>query len=339
MIIVFDSNVWLSELGLRSAAGAAVRFYLKQSSARVAIPEVVRLEVSHNLSSRLMKHIGNIRSDYSQLLTAFGRLREIALPTEPEVQARIDALFDSLGVEQFEVPFTLESARSSFLKTIHKEPPNSQNSQQFKDGVLWADCVSLLARDSVVLVTADKGFYQDQQYSRGLASNLRDEASAYPNTMRVVPDLSELLESVQTPIDVDGDALQNAFIEAHRLSIEGTLERHGFSLGSRTDLSFNVFATENSGVLFIDFTIMIQCEDVRGEGRTDAVLRLSGDGSYLPGTREFRNLRNFGEELHFRLQDGSVSEMRNVVAFIDGIVIGHREVSHVTRYRLPKNEP
>src|SRR4030095_1779301 len=187
------------------------------------------------------------------------------------------------------------------------------HSQQFKDGVLWADCVSLLATDSVVLVTADKGFYQDQQPSKGLAHNLRHEASAYLNTIRVLSNLAELLESVQTSIAIDGDALQNAFIEAHRQSVTGTLERHGFGLGARTDLAFNVFATENPTVLFIDFTIIIQCDEARGEGRTEAVLSLKGDGSYLPRTHECRNLRNFGEELHFRLQDGSVKEARNVV--------------------------
>jgi hypothetical protein len=338
MIVVFDSNIWLSELGLRSGAGAAVRFYLKQSGARVAVPEVVRLEVAYNLSSRLMKHIESIRSAYSQLLTAFGTLREVVLPTEDQVQKRIRDLFASLEVEQIEIPFSLESARNSFLKTVHKTPPSHQ-SQQFKDGVLWADCVSLLATDSVVLVTADKAFYQDQQYSQGLAWALREEADPLPNPIRVLPALADLLESVRTPISLDGDELQLAFIEAHRASVQGSLERHGFELGSRTELSFNLFATENPAVLFIDFVMSIQCADVRGEGRTEVELRLKGDGEYLPATREYRNLRNFGEELQFRMPDGSSGERLNVVAFVDGIVLGHREVSSVTRYPLPRDEP
>ena len=52
-------------------------------------------------------------------------------------------LFSSLGVEVIDVAFSLESARSSFLKTIKKLPP-SATTQQFKDGVLWADCLNLL---------------------------------------------------------------------------------------------------------------------------------------------------------------------------------------------------
>ncbi|TNC95230.1 MAG: hypothetical protein FD121_1447 [Gallionellaceae bacterium] len=338
MIVVFDTNVWLSELGLRSGAGAATRFYLKHRGARIAIPEVIRLEVAQNLTSRLMKHIESIRSDYSQLLTAFGTLREVVLPDEAEVRKRIPELFASMEVEQIDLPFTLESARSSFLKTIHKLPPSHQN-QQFKDGVLWADCVHLLSTDEVVLVTADKAFYQDQLYSKGLAASLREEVRGCQHTIRVLPALADLLESVQTRITVDGDMLQAAFIEQHRVSVASSSERHGFALGQRTNFTFNVFATENPAVLFLDFQMDIQCDDLRAEGRTDAVLHLKGDGSYVPASGEFRNLRNFGEHLSFRLADGTVSEMRNVVLHVDGIVLGHREVSNVVRYALPQDEP
>lgn len=338
MIVVFDTNIWLSELGLRSPTAAAARFYLKHHGARVAIPEVIRLEVEQNLTSRLMKHIEDIRGDYRQLLTAFGTLREIVLPDEEQVRQKIPELFESMQVERIDVPFTLDSARSSFLKTILKQAPSHQ-SQQFKDGVLWADCLTLAANDEVVLVTADKAFYQDQTYSKGLSATLRDEAQGLPFRIRVLPAVADLLDSVKTPIAIDPDTLQAAFIEQHRDSVLGTLERQGFSLADRTAFSYNIFATEDPAVLFLDFTIEIQCDDVRGDGRTDARLRLKGDGSYLPDSRVFKNLRNFGEHLTFKLPDGTQSEIRSAVIHVDGLVIGHKQVSSIVRYALPANEP
>lgn len=116
------------------------------------------------------------------------------------------------------------------------------------------------------------------------------------------------------------------------------LDRHGFVLGSRTALNFNLFATETTAVLFIDYSLEIQCDDVRGEGR-EGVLRLKGDGSYLPASQEFSGLRNFGEQLTFRLPDGTIGEMRNAMMFAEGIVFGHREVSSLIRYPLSRNEP
>ncbi len=338
MIVVFDTNIWLSELGLRSPTAAAARFYLKHHGARVAIPEVIRLEVEQNLTSRLMKQIDDIRSDYRQLLIAFGTLREIVLPDEEQVRQKVPELFESMQVERIDVPFTLESARSSFLKTILKQAPSHQ-SQQFKDGILWADCLTLAASDEVVLVTADKAFYQDQTYSKGLSTTLGDEAHGLPFQVRVLPAVADLLDSVKTPIAVDADMLQAAFIEQHRESVLGTLERQGFSLASRTVFSYNIFATEDPTVLFVDFTIEIQCDDMRGYGRTDAALSLKGDGSYMPASGVYKNLRNFGEHLTFKLPDGTQSEIRNVVVHVDGLVIGHKQVSSVVRYALPANEP
>lgn len=338
MIVVFDTNIWISELGLRSPTASAARFYLKHYGARVAIPEVIRLEVEQNLTSRLMKHIKDIQSDYRQLLTAFGTLREIVLPDEEQVRQKIPELFESMQVERIDVPFTLNSAKSSFLKTILRQAPSHQ-SQQFKDGVLWADCLTLAANDEVVLITADKAFYQDQSYSKGLSATLRDEEQGLPFRIRVLPAVADLLDSVKTPIAIDPDTLQAAFIEQHSDSVLGTLQRQGFSLADRTAFSYDIFATEDPAVLFLDFTIEIQCDDVRGDGRTDARLRLKGDGSYLPDSRLFKNLRNFGEHLIFKLPDGTQSEIRNAVIHVDGLVIGHKQVSSIVRYALPANEP
>lgn len=333
VIVVFDTNIWLSELGLRSPTAAAVRFFLKQSGARVAIPEVVRLEVEQNLTSRLLEHIEDIRKAHRQLLTAFGKLREVVLPTEEDVRQKVPELFNSLQVERIDVPFSLEAARSSFLKTILKQAPSHQ-SQQFKDGVLWADCLSLLAEDDVVLVTADKDFYQDQTYAKGLSQSLQRETQALPRTIRVLPAIANLLEALKTPVVIDPDALQAAFIDQFSKSVFGSLERHGFALGERISCAYKVYATEDPGSLFFDFTLELQCVEVRDEGRTDAVLRLKGDGSYVPETKTFLNLRNFGEHLTFQMPDGTKGEMRNAVVYAQGAVIGHKEISSVVRFAL-----
>jgi hypothetical protein len=333
VIVVFDTNIWLSELGLRSPAAAAARFFLKQRGARVAIPEVVRLEVEQNLTARLLEHIDGIRKAHRQLLTAFGRLREVVLPAEEDVRQKVPELFNSLQVECIDVPFSLDAARSSFLKTILKQAPSHQ-SQQFKDGVLWADCLSLLAQDEVVLVTADKAFYHEQTYTKGLSPSLQREAQHLPNALRVLPTVVDLLDALRTPIEIDTDALQAAFVEQFKQSVFGSLERHGFSLGERSACSYKVYATEDPALLFFDFAIEIQCVDSRGEGRTEALLRLKGDGSFVPAAEAFLNLRNFGEHLTFQMPDGTKEEMRNAVIYADGLVLGHREVSSVVRYAL-----
>ncbi len=280
MIIVFDSNVWLAELGLRSGAAAAVKFFLNQNGARLALPEVVRLEVQHNLRAQLTKHIDTIQSSYRQLLTVFGKLREVVLPTHDDVQAKIHDLFESIEVPKLDIPFSLDSARSSFLKTIDRVPP-SDKTQEFKDGVLWADCVALLAEEPVVLVTSDKAFYQDRAYEKGLAANLQAETEGLPHTVRLVPNLNTLLCTLRTPVTINEEQLAQAFLTACNESIYNMIDHQGFELGSRKSVTYTLFVTENPTVLFLKFTMAYECADVRGDGRVDAVLLLEGDGSII----------------------------------------------------------
>ena len=61
MIVLLDSNVWLEELGLNSSLGSAVRFYLKQKGAQIALPEVVKLEVESNFKNRLIGYVDSIK--------------------------------------------------------------------------------------------------------------------------------------------------------------------------------------------------------------------------------------------------------------------------------------
>ena len=109
---------------------------------------------------------------YRQLLSVFGTLREVVLPDDAAIESKVADVFSNLGVELLEIPFSIESARASFLKTVDKVPP-SETTQEFKDGVLWADCVALLGSDDVYLISNDTHFYEGRKHPNGLAKNLR----------------------------------------------------------------------------------------------------------------------------------------------------------------------
>jgi hypothetical protein len=80
------------------------------------------------------------------------------------------------------------------------------------------------------------------------------------------------------------------------------------------------------------------CSDNRGEGRIAVQLLLRGDGSYMPTTGQFLELRNFGEHLTYRMPDGSERESRNHVVYVAGIALGHKEMSNVIRYKLDEGD-
>ena len=333
MLVVFDTNVWLSEFGLNSSLGAATRFFLRKKGARIALPEVVRLETEHNLRNRLKEYIDEISRNHRQLLTLFGKLKEIVLPDRTAIESRIAEVFSNLGVDLIEIPFPFESARASFLKAIEKVPPSDKN-QQFKDGVLWADCVQLLKSDDVFLVSEDKAFYEARDYSRGLAKNLLSEVARSQHSIRLFPELAGLLKEIKTDVVIDEDQLASSFLEAHGQSVNNILERNHFERGPRISLQRSLFATELPGRLSIEFTIEYECQDISNENRTNGRLTLRGDGMYDVDIRMFNGLRNYGESLSWLLSDGTEMMRRNRVAFLGSLVLGHREVSHTVRYKL-----
>jgi hypothetical protein len=60
--------------------------------------------------------------------------------------------------------------------------------------------------------------------------NLRAEVAAYSHELRLIPDLTGLLESIRRDVQIDKQKVVNAFLQAHSGRIEGMLERAGFIL-------------------------------------------------------------------------------------------------------------
>lgn len=333
MYVVFDSNVWLSELGLASARASAARFFVKKKGAEVVVPEVIRLETEEHLRDALNQYVSEIDGNYRRLLTIFGKLKEIVLPSETDINQRVSQIIEDSKLNIVQVPFSLESARSSFLKIIHKTPPSDKD-QQFKDGVMWGDCMTLLEKGDVHLVTSDKAFFQDRQYERGLSDPLAREANAYPNKLRLFPTLSEFLKDIATEVELDNTVLADSFLQANRTAVDGLLSRNGFALTGDPLVKTNVFVTEDPDKLYIEFSIVYQCDDAISAGRADARLLVSGDCSYKASEHVFSDFRAGGEELAFTAADGEQKSVHNYYLRVGSAVLGHRTVEHTVRYKL-----
>lgn len=332
MIVVFDTNIWLSELGLRSALGSVARLYIKQKSAVVGLPEVVRLETERHLRKKLEEHVDTLRSTHRQLLAMFGSLPELVLPSGSDIDRCVAELFGKLGIEVLEVPFTLESARASFDKTVRKAPP-SDKTQEFKDGVLWADCLKLLDSGNVALVTSDKAFYQQREYAKGLALSLSAELEGVSNQLSLFPTVEALVAEFQIDLRIDAEALESAYFGSSRESISRLLDRHQFTLGERTGVRYKVFATEDPAVGFVEFELRFLARSLISSERSDGVLLLKGDCAFDLGRGLVAQLRTHEDTLRYVEESGEEKQSRNVYAFSES-VLGHRKASHSVRHPL-----
>jgi hypothetical protein len=333
MYVILDSNIWISELGLNSSLGAAARFFFKSQGAIVVLPEVIKLETERHLKSELTKYVSEVRKKHRELLTVFGKLKELVLPDDAAIEAKVASVFGECQIEISEVPLSLQSAKSSFLKVIDKAPPSDKN-QQFKDGVIWAECLRLLDTADVYLVTGDKAFYKGRQYENGLADSLAIEAKNSKHAIHIFSSLSELLVTMRSEVKLDEKDLVTRFRQSNKASIESILARNSFAVTGDPTVAAQLYVTENPNRLYVEFSISYQCEDLTVDERSDGVLLLKGDCTYLVKEKQFEALRNHGEELFFKTKDGEEKSQRNVVIFADSLVIGHKTVEHTIKYRL-----
>lgn len=334
MYIIFDSNIWISELGLKSTLGSTVRFFVKTKGAVVVVPEVIKLETERNLKSALTKYVADLEKNYRQLLAIFGKLKEQVLPDTNAIDSKVAAIFGECQLELLEIPLSLESARSSFLKTIDKIPPSDKD-QQFKDGVIWAECVRLLETDDVYLVTNDKAFFKGREPKyNNLAEALRAEVENAEHSIYLFDTLSALLQEIRSEVILDEDVLAREYWESNCKTIETTLESNSFTVIAPPNISTELYVTEDPNKLYAEFSISYQCEDLLADGRSNAVLLLNGSGTYSLNDKQFSGFRTNGEELSFVTHQGEEKCVRNAYFYSDGMVFGHKTVEHVVKSKI-----
>ena len=296
------------------------------------VPEVVHLEVEANLRAQLTSAVDSVQTNHRKLLAMFGKLKEVVLPTQSEIERVVSEVFaiDQIGLRR--VPFSLESARDSFLRTVDKRPPSHRN-QQFKDGVIWADCLALLDEDDVILVTSDKAFFEGDDLKRGLSKELHSEATAKPHNLRLLSELTELLDDVRESISVDPSKLLAAFRASEGATFASLLDRDGFSEGALLNCSTQLYATSDASKLHLEFQLELEAKDVTGQDRTGGVLLMTGNGLYAPRQSAFEVLQSDGEELRYISETGEEVK-RSIVMGRVNIVLGHADVTHSVRHPL-----
>lgn len=334
MIIILDSNIWIESNGLNSSLASAIKFFITKTGASIALPEVIRLETEKHLRSKIIESINKINDNYNILLSTFGKLKEVVLPTKEEINHRISSIFISPGINIVEIPFTMESAKNSYLRAIDSKPPSYEHDQQFKDGVIWEECKNLLNESDVTLVTKDKGFYQSKDYSQGLAFSLSEEIKTIKHEFTIFESLDKLLSRIKVEVDIPGDILLKEILGLNDQQVQKFVVNNGFSLGQPESNSVSFFSTIKPDNLYIEFNVSFKCLDMTNQKRSNAYLEIKGFGNFNSSNNLFNELK-FNEFLiQFMLEDGSPAQVNNYFLHIQNGVIGHRVVTNDVKFQL-----
>ena len=256
LFILFDSNVWISQLGLRTQYGAAIRHFAHRNNAIVVIPEIVQIEVEAKLKSELLKHKESIEKSQRMLLPLLGSIHPMHLPTDEEIGEIVTNIIPDFDVEVRKLPLNVGVVRSSMIRAVRKIPP-SRHKEQVRDGVIWGHCLELLEEGDVYLVSEDTDFYEGRRYENGLATELKMEVEelAATGTLTLRQDVTDLLEKLRRPIEITPGEIFDAVSELHRESIDELLTSHRFEIHGDVDGTVRYYATEDARKVHFEFDL------------------------------------------------------------------------------------
>ncbi len=326
MIIILDSNVWVAQLGLTSPKSAVLMFRLLQNDAKIAVPDVVRSEVEENLSALLIQEKERVLDLHQRMLSVFGVLKAVVLPSDEEIHDKSTKIFEREGVEIDVLPFSPESARLATDRLIKKKPPCDRK-EEFRDAVIWEECLRLLSNSHVYLVTKDKAFYEGHDFKKGLSGILKKETFDKSYEVSIFYEFSELLKELEKEVDIDWERIASHAVEERGDAIQRLLERHDLSRSGLREFKSKIFATEDAKRIAVSFTCSYRCRSELNEERDDAWLEVSGKVTFnwIGGVVE--NFVPLGEALYWKNQAGE-TQKQNIIVGTISMVLGHRDVFH-----------
>ena len=286
MFILFDANTWISQVGLQSQNGAAVRFFARQHNATIAIPEVVQMEVEEVLTKRMLELRKRVEDGHRQLLPLFGQLQNLSLPSEDDVRNAVKNIIPDIDVPTRHIPLNLEAARSSMVKLMRQVPP-SKKKEQFRDGVIWAHCLELLSEGDVYFISGDSDFFDNANFTKGLASELTLEMKSQSKKYNIFVKrtLDDLLGEIQIPFELSKRQIFDEMYRSRYEDMAELLDAHGFTIGESIEGNVKCFATEKADRVHFTFDLARPCQDSTKEGRKKCVLKVKGVGFVDPLTK------------------------------------------------------
>lgn len=312
--VVIDTNIWRSELMLRTPMGAAFLFTLGQSGTRIALPEVIEREIGKHLVAAGTEAVEEIDAALGTIQRLSGSMPSLTLPTPDDFRDFVARRLEELDSMLDRVPFTLAHAIAALDRVDAGTPPNGPKNQQFKDSAIWEAILDLASKAPVFFITSDKAFYEGRNSTGPLAKELQEDLESNGLEVTVFPGLAEAaahLRSSAPPIDKD--ELAERVSPQVRAAIEHTVGSGSWQTAALDTHELNVFATEKPTVLTISFSLRYDLVDASAAAdRTNGSAAVLGTCSYDRTTETVSDIQLDRVMVSWLEADGTPGDAGNV---------------------------
>jgi hypothetical protein len=335
--VVLDTNIWIGNPSLNTPIGVALIFALRKVNRSIGLPEVIEREFKKHTIRLALEAIDAVSKGYNMIGTIMGSRDDFRVPTEAEVEERIESLLKGHQSILTRIPFTLEHAHGALDRVLSDLPPNGPKNQQFKDSAIWEAILELSRSMDVDLVTADKQFFENRDLTKGLAQNLRRESEVQLHKIRIFQSLQSYLASLREEVPVfNSQPALSKILEIVMPALIAHAASKQFELGEKVQESVEAFITERSSHLALSYKMIFKAYDgteVIGQESNSDVLAVSGSAFYNHITGELADLKP--DVILYKRATGEIVGP-NSVQYLSGMgFIGRRSVP--THIRVPIN--
>lgn len=285
--VALDTNVWLSDHLLSTRWGAALLHAVEKHNGKLALIEVVKLELQKHVVKQGMEAVERVLSDSRKIQNLTGKTVPQITVSEEDFSEGLQQRLDTLSPLLIDIPFTLDHAKRALERVVADRPPNGPKNQQYKDSVIWEAALDLSQSYAVYLVTKDNGFFKGgKKENSELATELLKDCRLVGGTVLVFRSVEECVESLQETAPLRNMVAVSLAID---LVISGRIRQDvsekGFDLGEMINRHCIEAPTPDPSALAVSFQLTYRMIDVaspEGVPRDDATVFAKGDCAYNP---------------------------------------------------------
>lgn len=261
--VVIDSNIWRSELSLKTPIGVSLVYTLGRQRGFIGLPEVVEAE----LTRQIVEAGAEARQAYEKSARILGILTDSPcgafIPSETDVRKKVAHRIEELAPLTVRVPFTLEHAKAALDMVNAKVPPNGDKNQQFKDSAIWQAVLTLSSDYCVHFVTNDRAFLLDRaDPSKGLAKNLQVDCERLSTQIGIYCDLRTCLMAIRSDAPtVDTSCVLSSILPALDAPLRAEATRSRVVPGEVINTDVEAYRIPTADRFAIDYIITKECEE------------------------------------------------------------------------------
>lgn len=315
--VILDTNVWLSSNLLRSELGKALLHSIHRAKGSLGLPEVVEMELVARGTDMVLGAAAKARSHISFLEGILGARINVTLPKRNKLKEAVKARIRWLGPMIQRFPLTLDQARRAIARLVAGTPLSGPNHEEFRDALIWEMALELARTTRVFLVTADRNFYEERDFEKGLSTCLREDINNSEAQIEVFAELGQCIARLGDEVPVPAinyRILVPEITKVIRKEVVTSAQARGFGLVAVQDSKVAHFPTDVPSMVAVAFSIKYELIDLNvsnEQERTNAHVVVKGECSYEPDTHHVERVGFEVMEFTWIDPDGEKRRARN----------------------------